>query len=166
MPSSRSVAIIVATVLITVAALASAQPRADDPPSLRLGGGLFDVGVDVGPYRLLEPSTSVGFDLRVRWPSPTVLNDLAAVQPYFSLGPTFFMTDPDHVTRTLDPRSDTTYGLGVRAGAGVTWTLDPNSTLFGEYRVTRGGGERLLPLGRSATDVSGYDLLYGVRVRF
>ena len=44
--------------------------------------------------------------------------------------------------------------------------LDPNSTLYGEYHVTRGGGERLLPLGRSATDVSGFDLMYGVRVRF
>ncbi len=152
--------------MVAVAALASAQPRVDDLPSLRLGGGVVGMGVDVGPYRLLEPSTSVGFDLRLRWPSPAVLGDIAPVRPYFSLGPTFFMTDPDHVTRTLDPRADTTYGLGVRAGAGLTWTLDPNSTLFGEYRVTRGGGERLLPLGRSATDVSGFDLMYGVRVRF
>jgi hypothetical protein len=160
-------ALVVASTLL-VAVAASAQPRAGtaELPPLRFGGGVFDVGVDVGPYRLLEPSTSVGFDLRLRWPSPAALGDLATVQPYFLLGPTFFMTDPDPVTRALDPRADTTYGLGVRAGAGLTWTLDPNATLFGEYRVTRGGGERLLPLGRSASDVSGYDLMYGVRVRF
>jgi len=160
------VALVISGLLLAVAGLASAQQRADELPALRVGGGVVGVGVDVGPYRLLEPSTSVGFDLHVRWPSPAVLGDIAPLQPYFSLGPTFFMTDPDHVTRTLDPRADTTYGLGVRAGAGLSLTLDPNSTLFGEYRVTRGGGERFLPLGRSATDVSGFDLLYGVRVRF
>ena len=123
------------------------------------------MGVDVGPYRLLEPSTSVGFDVRMRWPSPAALGDLSALHPYFLVGPTFFVTDPDHITRTLDPRADTTYGLGVRAGAGLNWNLDPNSTLYGEYHVTR-GAERFLPLGRSTTDVSGFDLTYGVRVRF
>ena len=152
--------------VVATTTFAQAQPRPDDPPSFRLGGGLLDMGVDVGPYRLLEPSTSVGFDVRMRWPSPAGLGDLSALQPYFLVGPTFFMTDPDHVTRTLDPRADTTYGLGVRAGAGVNWSLDPDSTLYGEYHVTRGGAERLLPLGRSATDVSGFDLMYGVRVRF
>jgi len=158
--------VMAATVLVATATFVCAQPRPDDLPSFRLGGGLVDMGVDVGPYRLLEPSTSVGFDLRLRWPSPAALSDLAALQPYVLVGPTFFMTDPDHITRTLDPRADTTYGLGVRAGAGLTWMLDPDSTLYGEYHVTRGGGERLLPLGRSATDVSGFDLMYGVRVRF
>src|SRR5262249_44040581 len=167
MPRSTSAALTVASTLLIVVA-ASAQPRTGtgDLPPLRFGGGVFDVGIDVGPYRLVEPSTSVGFDLRLRWPSFAPVGDLATVQPYFLIGPTFFMTDPDQITRTLDPRADTTYGLGVRAGAGLTWTLDPSATLFGEYRVTRGGGERLRPLGRSASDVSGYDLMYGVRVRF
>src|SRR5262245_56661683 len=142
--------------LVTTTTFAHAQPRPDELPSFRFGGALVDMGVDVGPYRLLEPSTSVGCDLRVRWPSPPTLGDLSALQPYVLFGPTFFMTDPD---------TDTTYGLGVRAGAGVTWSLDPNSTLYGEYHVTR-GGERLLPLGRSTTDVSGFDLTYGVRVKF
>ncbi len=152
--------------IVATTTFVHAQPRPDELPSFRFGGGLVDMGVNVGPYRLLEPSTSIGFDLRMRWPSPATLGDLSAFQPYFLLGPTFVMTDPDHITRTLDPHADTTYGLGVRAGAGVNWSLDPNSTLYGEYHVTRGGAERLLPLGRSATDVSGFDLTYGVRVKF
>ncbi len=166
MPSFRSATIVTAVLLLTTVAGVSAQQPASDVPSFRLGGGLIDVGVNAAPYRFFEPSTAVGFDLRVRWASPAALSDLVPLQPYFSLGPTFFVTDPDHVTRALDPHTDTTYGLGLRAGAGVTWTLDPNSTLFSEYHVTRGGGERFLPLGRSATDVSGYDLTYGVRLRF
>jgi len=121
--------------IVATTTFVHAQPRPDELPSFRFGGGLVDMGVNVGPYRLLEPSTSVGFDLRMRWPSPATLGDLSAFQPYFLLGPTFVMTDPDHITRTLDPHADTTYGLGVRAGAGVNWSLDPNSTLFGEYRV-------------------------------
>jgi len=152
--------------MVATTTVAQAQPRPEDLPSFRLGGGVLDMGVDVSPYRLLEPSTSVGFDLRLRWPSPAPLGDLSTLQPYLLVGPTFFMTDPDHITRTLDPRADTTYGVGLRAGAGLNVTLDPNSTLYGEYHVTRGGAERLLPLGRSATDVSGFDLMYGVRVRF
>src|SRR5437016_6011360 len=121
--------------IVATTTFVHAQPRPDELPSFRFGGGLVDMGVNVGPYRLLEPSTSVGFDLRMRWPSPATLGDLSAFQPYFLLGPTFVMTDPDHITRTLDPHADTTYGLGVRAGAGVNWSLDPNSTLYGEYHV-------------------------------
>ena len=52
--------------IVATTTLAQAQARPDDLPSFRLGGGLLDMGVDVGPYRLLEPSTSVGFDLRMR----------------------------------------------------------------------------------------------------
>src|SRR2546422_10737863 len=86
MPRSRSVALVISGLLLAVAGLASAQQRADELPALRVGGGVVGVGVDVGPYRLLEPSTSVGFDLHVRWPSPAVLGDIAPLQPYFSLG--------------------------------------------------------------------------------
>src|SRR2546429_5287475 len=39
----------------------------------------------------------------------------------------------------------------------------PRSTLFPYTTLFRSGAERLLPLGRSATDVSGFDLTYGVR---
>ena len=146
--------------------MAGAQPRTDDIPSLSLGKGAVGVGVDVGPYRLFEPSTAVGLDLRLRWPTPLTTGETSAVEPYLSVGPTLFVTDPDLLARMADPRADTTLGLGVRAGAGMTWTLDPHALLYGEYHLTRGASERLLPLGRSATDVSGFDLLYGVRLRF
>jgi len=53
--------------IVATTTFVHAQPRPDELPSFRFGGGLVDMGVNVGPYRLLEPSTSVGFDLRMRW---------------------------------------------------------------------------------------------------
>src|SRR2546430_11401562 len=45
------------------------------------------------PYTTLFRSTSVGFDLRMRWPSPATLGDVSAFQPYFLLGPTFVRSE-------------------------------------------------------------------------
>ena len=156
---------VLAALLLVWAGVSCAQPRTDDIVPLSVGKGVLGLGVDVGPYRLFEPSTSVGLDLRLRWPTALTPGE-SGVEPYLSVGPTLFVTDPDQLTRMADPRADTTLGLGVRAGAGMTWTLDPHALLYGEYHLTRGASERLLPLGRSATDVSGFDLLYGVRLRF
>src|SRR5437660_1623163 len=109
--------------IVATTTFVHAQPRPDELPSFRFGGGLVDMGVNVGPYRLLVPSTSVGFDLRMRWPSPPPRGDVSALQPYFLLGPTFVMPPPDHITRTPAPRP----GPGRRRndGRAVRWSVDP-----------------------------------------
>src|SRR2546425_964367 len=112
--------------IVATTTFVHAQPRPDELPSFRFGGGLVDMGVNVGPYRLLEPSTSVGFDLRMRWPSPATLGDLSAFQPYFLLGPTFVMADPedrlgehaDHVGHRRTPaRRQRTRSSGISSSS-------------------------------------------------
>jgi len=83
-----------------------------------------------------------------------------------AVGPALLVVESDDPLGVLADRPDVTLSLGVRAGAGVTWRLDRNATLFGEYRFTRSGDSALAPPGGAAGDVSGYDFLYGVRFRF
>lgn len=147
-------------------------------------GGLFGVGFDVTPLRPVlsaapaedprdprsrvgDPGRAISFDLRLRWPSALgETGGTGALQPYVAVGPALLVAESDDPLAVLADRPDVTLSLGVRAGAGVTWRLDRNATLFGEYRFTRGGDSALAPLGGAARDVSGYDFLYGVRLRF
>ena len=154
---------------------------------VRLGGGSMGFAVDVSPlrpwsapaptpniaepggplphYRLIDPATAISFDLKLSWPSVADPARRSALQPYLTFGPALLM--PETNASLAGPVSDRPITLGLRAGAGVSWQFDPNATLFGEYRVTRGASETLLPFGgRSAIDVGGFDLLYGVRLRF
>ena len=39
--------------IVATTTFVHAQPRPDELPSFRFGGGLVDMGVNVGPYRLL-----------------------------------------------------------------------------------------------------------------
>jgi hypothetical protein len=153
---------------------------------VRVGGGSMGFGVDVSPlrpwsplapapgiaepgggasYRLIDPGTAISFDLKLRWPSVADPAPRSALQPYMTVGPALIV--PETTAGLVGPVSDRPITLGLRAGAGLSWQVDPHATLFGEYRFTRGGSETLLPFGgKSAIDVGGFDLLYGVRIRF
>jgi hypothetical protein len=149
---------------------------------VRVGGGSMGFGVDVSPlrpwssltpaagsaglpFRLIDPGTSISFDLKLRWPSVADPAPPSAIQPYMTVGPALLV--PETTASLVGPVSDRPMALGLRAGAGLSWQVDPHATLFGEYRFTRGGTETLLPFGgKSAIDVGGFDLLYGVRIRF
>ncbi|MBI1846690.1 MAG: hypothetical protein HY294_07380 [Candidatus Rokubacteria bacterium] len=48
----------------------------------------------------------------------------------------------------------------------MAWRLDPSATFFGEYRFTHGGDIGLGGKPRSASELSGFDLLYGVKLKF
>lgn len=147
-------------------------------------GGIFGVGIDVTPLRpglaaapagdtrdprarVGDPGRAISFDLRLRWPSARgETGEAGVLQPYVAVGPALLVAESDDPLAVLADRPDVTLSLGVRAGAGVTWRLDRNATLFGEYRFTRGGDSALMPLGGTAGDLTGYDFLYGVRFRF
>jgi len=131
-----------------------------------LGNGIFGVDVDVARYRLLDPGAAISVDLNLRWPTAPDSEAPPALQPHLSVGPALFLSDPGPVPPT-GPGGDASAVLGVKAGAGVTWRLDRRAALFGEYRVTRGGVDALAPLGGGGrSDVGGFDLLYGLRLRF
>lgn len=113
---------------------------------------------------------AISFELRLRW--PTLARDASAktqLQPYLSLGPALFVARPDDVT-TVGPLTsprDLSLSLGVLGGAGLAWQFAENASLFGEYRFTNTGAEKLLPLGRAiGRDANTSDLLYGISVRF
>lgn len=123
----------------------------------------------LGPYRLLDDrGTAISFDLRLRWPSPVDLAGAGALQPYVAVGPALFLAEPDVSSQILNSRADTALSLGVRAGAGVTWSFDRTGSFFSEYRFIRGARESNVLGGRNGAseDPGGFDLLYGVRFRF
>jgi hypothetical protein len=149
---------------------APAGPRLLDPlPLTRLGlGPQLGLGFDVGQFGLLDPGTAVSVDLRLTWPGalgPT--GEPGTVQPYVAVGPALLVAEPRDMMSPLGPQTDSAVAIGVRAGAGLSWQLDRETALFGEYRLTRGRQDLLGPLGgRGSGELGGFDLLYGVRLRF
>ncbi len=145
-----------------------------------LGAGpILGFGLDVSPLRpvaaalespeaarirLADPGRAVSFDLTLRWPS--VGDDTPALRPYVAFGPALFVSEPLSPLAVLGERQEPALSLGLRAGAGLTWQVDRNATLFGESQITRGGADALLPSGSPAGGVTGFDVLYGVRIRF
>ncbi len=155
-------------------------------PGAALAGSLFDASLDVAPlhgvdvrtplvpavetprYRLLDTdlrSTAVSFDLKVAWPMESQESGL---QPYLAIGPSLFLTQPGEAAGLTPATSvDASLALGLRGGLGMSWQADPGTTLFGEYRLTRATGD--VGLGgkpRSAGELSGFDLLYGLKLKF
>jgi len=123
--------------------------------------------------RLIDPelhSDARSFDLKVRRPAPAGTGSSSSLQPYVSVGPALFVARPGDVTGLglLGARREVSLSLGVLGGAGLSWRLGENTALFGEYRVTRSGSSRLLPIGERGAlgrDADAADLRYGVSVR-
>jgi hypothetical protein len=135
--------------------------------SLTLGDAFGAAGAE--PIRPLDPdprSTIYSFDLKLTWPGTTSFSGL---EPYLAMGPALFIVEPDYAGRLLGTRVDSSFRLGARAGAGLAWHLGRNTTLFGAWEVTTASPGGLAPSGsRGAADtqVSGYDLTYGLRFRY
>jgi opacity protein-like surface antigen len=132
-------------------------------------------GPSTAPPRLIDTDLhfdAISFDLKLRWPSLALdTPSRTALQPYMSLGPALFVARPDDVAAfgALPSQRDVSLSLGVLGGAGLAWQLSENASLFGEYRFTNSGPEKLLPLGGRGTlgrDANTSDLLYGISVRF
>ena len=172
------------------------RPDAPMPTSLPLGRWLeadSSVGVDVTrlkadlglsrvvngleptagtPYRLIDSNlqnTAVSLDLKLRWPSSVMEAGIGMLRPYFSFGPALFVTERNPFANVLGTLADVAVRIGVKAAAGVSWHLMPDGAFFGEFRMIRGiEGPLLSSGGRLGSDngASGYDLLYGLRLRF
>lgn len=113
---------------------------------------------------------ALAFALKLRWPSPGADGlSPSDLQPYLSFGPALFVARPDDLA-ALSPTSsqrDTSLSLGMLGGAGLSWHLWENASVFGEYRFTQSGSQKFLPLGRPiGRDANTSDLLYGLSVRF
>lgn len=167
--------------------VASVDTLLDALGDVRLGDGVMGIGFGVSPLgpwpsvspspptvqpgalaprdQLIDPGTAISFDLKLSWPSVVDVTSRSPVEPYVTLGPALLLPEPN-VSRA-GPVADRSVSFGVRAGAGLTWQLDQNATLFGEYRFTRSRLETLLPFsGRGMNDVGEFDVLYGMRFRF
>jgi hypothetical protein len=181
---------VMAVVVVVVAAPAVAQAgtssdnlldlAAKNGPSLGFGLGVSPLHTDLVPpiesapgsvaaeSRMLgdrEPAgRAVSFDIKLRWPTAQL-----PIEPYIVLGPAL-LVDQSHELYSLGgPASDPVLRLGAKAGAGFNWRLTRDATLFGSYDVTTSAADRFSPLGSrgaAASSATGYDLLYGLRLRY
>ena len=107
---------------------------------------------------------AVSFDITLKWPTETL-----PIQPYVFVGPALLVDQPHEFSSLTGIPADSVFRLGAKAGAGFTWRLSRDATLFGSYDVTTSTVEGLSSAGTKAPGTSaptGYDLLYGVRFRY
>jgi len=122
-------------------------------------------------YRFIDSNlqqTAVSLDLKLVWPSARDA-DTGPLQPYLAFGPAIFVSERNAFANPLGTLADVAVWVGVKAGAGISWQIDAAAALFGEYRITRGTDSPLLSSGGRlgpGSGASGYDLLYGLRLRF
>jgi hypothetical protein len=123
-------------------------------------------GEGVRPLEADPRGGVLSFDLKLAWPGAV---STSVVEPYLAVGPALIVVEPDYAGRLLGTRVDSSLRPGARAGGGVNFRLGKNTTLFGAYEVTTAGQGRLTSPGGKApadTEVSGYDLTYGLRFRY
>ena len=126
--------------------------------------------------RVVDPSPDVetlSLGLNLRWPSLTDEESRTprVVEPYVSIGPTFFVSRPlNAFTLGLLPsQQDVAMAVGVLGSAGLSWRFSENASLFGEYRFMDSSTTKFGPFGGGAPlgrDADKSDLLYGISVRF
>jgi hypothetical protein len=137
-------------------------------PALSLGFGVTPLRPQLLPPPPAMPadvdlqSTALSFDLKLKWPGSDVVKSL---EPYLVVGPALFVVEPDYVSRLLGTRVDPSLRLGAKAGAGITWHLGKDLSLFGAYEATTGAAP---PGSRTPAEgaISGYDFTYGLRLRY
>jgi hypothetical protein len=111
----------------------------------------------------LEPrGQAVSFDVKLRWPG---MEPTSPLEPYLVFGPAVFVDRLSDVG-LAGMHPDPVVRLGVRAGAGFTWRIGRDTTLFGSYDFT--STELTSPAARTpgSGGIDGYDILYGVRFRY
>jgi hypothetical protein len=147
-----------------------------DVTRLRPDLGVSRLALDVPPaagtvYRFIDSNlqqTAVSVDLKLVWPTARDTR-AGVVQPYVAFGPALFVAERNPFANPLGTLADVALRVGIKAGAGISWQFDSAAALFGEYRVTRGTESPLLSSGGrlgQGSAASGYDLLYGLRLRF
>ena len=107
---------------------------------------------------------AVSFDITLKWPTEKL-----PIEPYVFIGPALLVDQPQELSNPTAAPADSVFRLGAKAGAGFTWRLSKEATLFGSYDVTTGTVDALTSSGVKAPGTSaptGYDLLYGVRFRY
>jgi hypothetical protein len=107
---------------------------------------------------------AVSFDITLKWPT-----DKLPIEPYVFIGPALLVDQPHELSNPTAVPADSVFRLGAKAGAGFTWRLSKEATLFGSYDVTTSTADALTSAGAKAPGTSaptGYDLLYGVRFRY
>jgi hypothetical protein len=107
---------------------------------------------------------AVSFDITLKWPTEKL-----PIEPYVFIGPALLVDQPQELSNPTAVPADSVFRLGAKAGAGFTWRLTKEATLFGSYDVTTSAVDGLTSAGAKAPGTStptGYDLLYGVRFRY
>jgi hypothetical protein len=147
-----------------------------DVTRLRPDLGLSRISPGIEPtagtaYRFIDSNlqqTAVSIDLKLVWPSARESGD-SWFQPYVAFGPALFVAERNPFANPLGTLADVAVRVGLKAGAGISWQIDQAAALFGEYRIMRGTDSPLLSSGGRlgpGSGASGYDLLYGLRLRF
>jgi hypothetical protein len=113
----------------------------------------------------LEPGgRAVSLDIKLRWPGAEATTPL---EPYVVLGPALLIDRPHEGPSLTGIQGDPVLRLGVKAGAGFNWRLGKDTTLFGAYDITTTSvGDVPGAKAPAAGGMSGYDILYGVRLRY
>ena len=134
-----------------------------------IGGGVVTLPLDPIDISVTE----IAFDAMLRYPL-LVTKEFpnGQVQPYFSIGPSIFVTKADP-TGSTGFSSDTDTSMGVKIGTGVAWQFHRRVALFGEYRFThfspqfKTSSSQLNISGlKVETDVNTHRLLFGASYRF
>jgi hypothetical protein len=153
---------------------------AKDGPSVGLGFGVSPLhwellalpeatpGSTAAESRMLwdreARGSAVSFDITLKWPTEKL-----PIEPYLFIGPALFVDQPQEFSSPTGIPADSVFRLGAKAGAGFTWRLSRDATLFGSYDVTTSTVDGFTSAGAKAPGTSaptGYDLLYGIRFRY
>jgi hypothetical protein len=183
--SALAVVLLLATAVASEGADSSTEPA---PGNQTESASALTVGFGVSPLRAQLPAplaavpggqgsesgrpgnfdnhgSALSFDVTLRWPGA----DTVPLEPYLTVGPALFVVEPDYPGRLLGTRVDPAYHLGARAGAGLNWRLGKDVTLFGAYEVTTTADSALPSFGAKPgadAGVTGYDFIYGLRIRY
>ena len=177
---------VIAVLTLPAIALGGTSTQPAPGPAVELGS-MLSVGFGVSPIRVQLPVLPVGvsgegrdaghptaleaegkalsFDVRLRWPG---VDGAGPLEPYLSFGPALFLVEPDYAGLLLGTRTDPSVRVGAKAGAGLTWRLGRDVTLFGADELTTAAAGGLSSGTRAGADPStgGYDFTYGIRFRF
>ncbi len=140
-------------------------PAATPAPVLPL------VPVDPDPRTYDPRSAAISFDLKLRWPGDDAAGNggglrLGGLRPYVTLGPALLVAQPTYSLLAGRDPTDYAMSLGLKGGAGVTWQVDRNVSLFGEYGFTRSADDNVLPRNRTGESLDTQGFRYGVKIRF
>jgi opacity protein-like surface antigen len=82
--------------------------------------------------------TPISIDLMLRW--PLLVTDTiphGRLQPYLTVGPAVVLAEAKDTTNfTPANQYETNWPVGVKAGVGLVWQIQPHAAVFTEFRFT------------------------------